>query len=111
MGGISVGQVILTQFPFSDLSSKKVRPCLVIGLAEFDDMVVCQVTSKRFGSKNAVPFSTTDFRIGSIVVDSFIRPDKIATLDQSMAYQKLGVLHAPKLNEVRRVLESIFGLC
>lgn len=83
---------------------------MIVGLAEFDDMVVCQITSKRFGSRIAVPLSTADFKTGSIIVDSFIRPDKLATLDVKMVYQTLGQLGSAKLDEVKRRLDTIFTL-
>lgn len=110
MGSLSIGQVVLARFPFSDLSNQKLRPCLVIGLAEFNDILLCQITSKRYGSKRAVTLATKDFSKGSIVVDSFIRPDKIATLDRSMIVQKLGTLNAAKLSEVKKALQKVLKI-
>lgn len=110
MGSISIGQVVLARFPFSDLSNQKLRPCLVIGLAEFDDILLCQITSKRYDSKRALTLAAEDFSKGSIVVDSFIRPDKIATLDQKMIAQKLGVLKAAKLKEVKSALKKVLEI-
>ncbi len=110
MGSLSIGQVVLSLFPFSDLSNQKLRPCLVIGLAEFNDILLCQITSKRYGSKRAVSLATKDFSKGLIVVDSFIRPDKIATLDQEMIVQKLGVLKIAKLSEVKASLKKVLEI-
>lgn len=110
MDGLSIGQVVLARFPFSDLSNQKLRPCLVIGLAEFNDILLCQITSKRYGSKSAVSLKAKDFSKGSIVVDSFIRPDKIATLDKYMILQKLGVLKTTKLSEVKVALQKVLEI-
>ena len=110
MGSLSIGQVVLARFPFSDLSNQKLRPCLVIGLAEFNDILLCQITSKRYGSKRAVSLVVKDFSKGSIVTDSFIRPDKIATLDQAMIVQKLGVLKTAKLAEVKVALQKVLEI-
>ncbi len=41
----------------------------------------------------------------SIVVDSFIRPDKIATLDKAMIQQILGNISYEKLQEVKLKLK------
>lgn len=110
MGSLSIGQVVLSRFPFSDLTSQKLRPCLVIGLAEFEDVILCQITSKPYGSKRAVALANKDFRSGSIVVDSFIRPDKIATLDANMLVRKLGDLKEVKLLEVKSALKKVLEI-
>jgi len=54
MGSLSIGQVVLVAFPFSDLTASKLRPCLVIGLVEFNDVLLCQTTSKDYGSRRAI---------------------------------------------------------
>ncbi len=105
MEDLSIGQIVLATFPFSDLKSKKLRPCLVIGIAEFNDIVLCQITSNRYGSLRAVPLNKADFTQGSIVTDSFIRPDKIATLDKSMVRSVLGTVTEDKLGEVKLKLK------
>ncbi len=110
MGSLSIGQVVLARFPFSDLTSKKLRPCLVIGLAEFEDIILCQITSKPYGSKRAIALTKKDFSSGSIVVDSFIRPDKIATLDLGMITKKLGDIKKSKLSEVKVALKKVLEI-
>ena len=110
MGRLPAGTVILAQFPFSDLSSKKVRPCIVLAEAEFNDYVVCQITSSAYKSKRAVQISTSDFDTGSIIRKSYARPDKIVTLDQSMIYRELGVLNRAKYGEIKQKINEILQL-
>ena len=110
MESLSVGQVVLAIFPFSDLASKKLRPCLIIGLAEFNDVALCQITSNRYESKRAVSLNNSDFLEGSIAVNSYIRPDKIATLDQKMTKQVLGKLKATKLVEIKNGLKEFLEI-
>jgi mRNA interferase MazF len=107
---LSIGQVVLATFPFSDLTATKLRPCLVVGVAEFDDVVLCQITSKRYQSERAVALLRSDFAKGSIVADSFIRPDKIATLDKSMIKEVLGNLSVDKLGEVKFRLKDFLEI-
>lgn len=110
MEKLSIGQVVLASFPFSDLTSNKLRPCLVIGIAEFNDVALCQITSKQYQSRRALSLLQSDFVQGSIVTDSFIRPDKIATLDRAMIKQVLGTIHARKLEEVKQGLKSFLDI-
>ena len=44
------------------------------------------------------------------MVDSFIRPDKIATLDKTMIKQVLGELSTTKLDEVKRNLKAFLEI-
>ena|ERR1035438_1129907 len=110
MESLSIGQVVLAAFPFSDLSSAKLRPYLVIGLADFNDVLLCQITSRQYGSRKAIKLIRNDFSEGSIAVDSFIRPDKIATLDISRIKRSLGTIDDRKLLEVKQRLKSIFEI-
>ncbi len=110
MASLSNGQVVLAAFPFSDLSSSKLRPCLVIGVAEFDDIVLCQITSNRYASRRAIALKQDDFSQGSIALDSFIRPNKIATLDIGMVKRVLGKLTESKLNEVKLGLKDFLQI-
>jgi mRNA interferase MazF len=41
----AAGSVVLVRFPFSDLSSTKLRPAIIMASAGKDDFVLCQVTS------------------------------------------------------------------
>jgi mRNA-degrading endonuclease toxin of MazEF toxin-antitoxin module len=48
--------------------------------------------------------------VGSIVINSFIRPDKIATLDKAKIKRELGVITEAKLNEVKEKLKIILEI-
>ena len=110
MESLSIGQVVLATFPFSDLTTTKLRPCLVVGLAEFNDVLLCQITSKNYGSRRAISLTKNDFIQGEIIRDSFVRPDKIATSHMSRIKSTLGTINKPKLNEVKRSIKRIMEI-
>ncbi len=110
MEKLSIGQVVLATFPFSNLESSKVRPCLIVGIAEFEDIALCQITSKRYHSRTALELTNKDFRSGSIIINSFIRPNKIATLDKVMIKRVLGTLSNSKLSEVKLRLKDFLEI-
>lgn len=110
MESLSIGRVVLATFPFSDLSATKLRPCLVIGVADFNDLLLCQITSKNYGSRKAISLRQGDFSQGSLAVNSFIRPDKITTLDSGRIKRTLGTINDVKLNEVKQNLKSILEI-
>ena len=49
------GLVVVLRFPFSDLSSSKFRPAVVLAHAGSADWVLCQVTSNPYGDPEALP--------------------------------------------------------
>jgi mRNA interferase MazF len=108
MGKFAVGQVVASTFPFSDLSSQKLRPALVVAMGDFGDIILCQITSKAYSSSNPVQLAAADFAEGDLPVDSFIRPDKLFTADPSMIGKVYGMLEDAKLQQVLTALRKLF---
>lgn len=84
MGALAIGQVVLVPFPFSDLSSAKMRPAIVLANAGRDDWILCQVTSNPYGDTKAVTLTDKDFKSGSLRVTSYARPGKLFTANESL---------------------------
>ena len=49
MGKFVKGDIVVIPFPFSDLSSSKRRPALVLAGLKGNDIILCQITSKPSG--------------------------------------------------------------
>ena len=75
----SEGSVILIRFPFSDLSSAKLRPAVVLASVGRDDRILCQVTSNPYADPTAVEINEKDFETGSLKRVSYARPGKLFT--------------------------------
>jgi len=104
---LSVGSVVLVTFPLSNLKGQKIRPALVLAQVEFDNLILCQITSKPYSSKTAVQIESADFSKGGLPIVSFVRPDKLFTADQSIIQGTAGKLTEEKkkmiLVKVRRL--------
>ena len=110
MGFATIGSVVLIKFPYSNFKSYKLRPALVVGLAEMGDLIVCQITSNAAISKLAVGISDSDFKSGRLPAKSFIRPDKLFTISGSLVATKIGVV-GPKVSDSVKVrLGKILGI-
>lgn len=110
MGELAVGSVVLTLFPYSDFSRYKKRPALVIGLAEFGNVILCQITSSKTASKRAVRLVESGFNEGGLPTTSYIRPDKIFTVDRSIVVRQLGQLTDELLEQILDKIRQLFTI-
>lgn len=101
------GDVVIVPFPFSDLSSSKRRPALVIANLPGEDIILCQVTSKLLKDEFAIALFDGDFISGSLKQDSNIRPNRIFTASKSIIRYKAGSVNSGKLSEVRNKIVSL----
>ena len=101
------GDVIVLPFPFTDLSSAKRRPAVVLADIKGNDYIMLQITSKNVKDSYAISLSATDFKSGSLKTDSNVRPNKIFTLDSQLILYKIGHLTDQKLNEC---IESVCNI-
>jgi len=107
MEKFTVGSVVLVSFPFSNLKGKKNRPALILALVEFDNLILCQITSKPYTSKTAISIEDTDFTKGGLPLKSFVRPDKLFTADMTIVKGKVGELTSSKR---RTILQNVCNL-
>jgi mRNA interferase MazF len=103
------GSIVLTRFPFSDLSGDKRRPALVISRDNNrrPDLVVCFITSvPRAGPDMA---SIEASRVTGLKVPSVVRFDKIATVERSIISGKLGDAASSWLSAQQSAFFGVFG--
>ena len=84
------GDVVVVPFPFSDLSSAKRRPALVLSSTPGGDVILCQITSKLSTNGFAVRVSIEDAGKCGLERESFIRPNKVFTASRNLILYKLG---------------------
>lgn len=108
MGSFEKGEIVLVPFPFTDLSSTKIRPCLILSNQLRDDIILCQITSKQARDEYCIELTSTETLVGSLSIDSFIRCNMIFTASNSMIHKKLCRLSTRKYNEVvNKIIEII----
>jgi mRNA interferase MazF len=107
MGPPAIGDVVLIPFPYSDLSQAKRRPALVLADVGMGDFVLCQITSKSYADRLAIPLSESDFVEGGLKRQSFVRIGKLFTANFSIMSGAAGRLNRVKMSEVLDVLVDI----
>jgi len=108
MGKFAVGEIVLVSFPFSNLQGQKIRPALVVAKVEFDNVTLCQITSKPYSSKSSVRIDHSSFTTGKLPVVSYVRPDKLFTTDSSIIRNSAGRLTTAKINIILKSIRALF---
>lgn len=92
------GTIVLTKFPFTDLSSSKRRPALIISKVsnEKPDVIVAFISSVIPGRLSETDFvldtNHKDFPGTGLRKKSVFKMDKLATLDKTIFSGELGNL-------------------
>ncbi|GAB4396232.1 MAG: type II toxin-antitoxin system PemK/MazF family toxin [Anaerolineales bacterium] len=102
------GDVVVVPFPFSDLSTSKKRPAVVVATLTSDDVILCQITSKTIRDRYAISLAHADFKTGTLHQDSNIRPNRLFTADSNIILYRAGELTPDKLHEIiAKIIEII----
>ncbi len=94
MGAFTTRQVIVLPFPYSDLSTRKLRPALILADTGRGDWVLCQITSNPYADSSAVELTQEAFASGSLQRVSYARPNKLFTAHESLFSGIVGNLTA-----------------
>ena len=113
---IQQGDIVLISYPFTNLSSTKVRPALVVSSSEFNSFnkeAVCVFITSRYYdtpfdlqvNQNSDGFERTGLRQRSTV-----RVGKIATLHLDLVKRHLGSTPPVLMKEVKKILNFLLHL-
>ena len=109
MGAFVKGDVVVTLFPFSDLSGAKKRPALVVATLSGDDIILCQITSQTAADSYAVAIADHDFVRGGLRQASNIRPNRLFTAESGIIQYRAGTLSQAKMQTVLDKLIQILN--
>jgi mRNA interferase MazF len=109
MGKPVAGDVVVLPFPQTNLQTGKRRPALVVADLPGDDLILCQITSQLRSDGFSIPLSQADFQSGRLVQDSYIRPQRLFTVEKSVILYTGGQVTAPKLQDVKARLRQLFA--
>jgi mRNA interferase MazF len=102
------GDIVLVPVPFTDLSSRKRRPVVILSADPYNaaapDVIVVAMTSNPAQTPWAFPITTSDLRAGRLNRPGMIRVDKIYTLAQSLIVNRFGTVSVAMLDRIRETL-------
>jgi len=102
------GEVVVIPFPRTDVSGGKRRPALVIEDLPGADLILCQITSRAHHDAFSVPLDSSDFDRGQLGQQSFIRPQRLFTLEHRIILHSVGKVTAEKFDEVFKRVRELF---
>ena len=102
------GDVVVVPFPFSDLSTVKRRPALVVAAPGGDDVILCQITSQQVRDRYAVGITELDFAEGTLHKPSNIRPNRLFSASVDLILYRAGRLNDQAVTSViNRIIEIL----
>lgn len=105
------GDVVLVPFPFTDLTSAKTRPAVVVSLSHYEketrNIIVAMITS--ISCTTVYDYKLRDWQSAKLLTASWVRI-KLATLDVEVVRYKTGKLSDLDLAEVERRIQATLGL-
>lgn len=109
MPSYSKHAVVLVRYPFSDLSSSKVRPAVVVNASHpSQDLLIAPLTSK---TDSLLPgeFALTQWRAAGLNVRTAVKRG-LYTIHESLVIKKIGTLVTTDAEQLEQSLRSWLGL-
>ena len=105
------GDIVLIPIPFTDLSSQKRRPVVVISNDAYNrktnDLIVVAMTSNPEGVDYSFTVTSSDLEKGTLNRPGKVRVDRIYTLSQSIVVKTFGRVNAATLDRIRKTLQDL----
>ena len=106
MPGIMYNQreIVLVPFPYSNLSSFKRRPVLIVSNNDynkkFQDILVAVITSNLYKDEYSVSINNEDLELGMLPEQSIIKCHKLFTIEQRQVLKRFSILNETKFDEI-----------
>ena len=106
------GDIVSVKFPFTDLSSAKLRPALIVSNAIIDntgDVVIVMITSQQREDGLNLPITENDIDV-KLPKQSYVRCHRLATIDMGIVESKIGEITISFLNQIASEVKSIIDI-
>lgn len=108
------GDIVLVSFPFTDLSSVKVRPAVIISRdPQLDDVIIAfisSVTENPRASEILLENKNPDFITTGLKKTSVFKMDKLLTIASILIIRKLGCIFSSFQNRLDQALKTALNL-
>ena len=107
------GDILLVPIPFTDLSSQKRRPVIVVSNNSYNqkttDLVVVAMTSNPVETDYSFTLTSDDLEKGMLNHPGKVRVDKIYTISKSVVVKSFGRVNGKVMERIRGELQSLMA--
>lgn len=108
----SFGDVLLVPFPFTDQSTVKKRPAIVISSTLYNerhiDIILIAVTSQTRATSYSDNLAVQNWQQAGLLKPSVIKPI-VMTVQSSLILRKLGTITRPEQQALQQLIGEITG--
>lgn len=110
MTNYNYGDVVLVPFPFTDQTTTKKRPSVIVSSPDYQrqrsDLVLIAVTSQANPANSFGEMTITEWKAAGLIKPSIIKP-VLTTIDKMLIIKKLGQLQEVDIQALRNILQVI----
>lgn len=103
--------IVLLPFPFTDLTSSKKRPALIVSPKQYNsqfDVIVAFITSKMDLDYREGDYRILNWEKANLPKPSMLRM-KLATIDKAIILKQLGVLVSEDRENFTKIIQDFFS--
>ena len=104
-------EIILLNFPFSNLKQSKVRPAVIISNDKYnkksDDVVVVPLTSNLQQTDYDMLITNKNLEKGNLIVDSRVKIDRIFSIDKRLVKMNVGKIDKQTFSKIKTILSGL----
>ena len=110
MEGFVAGDVVIVDYPYTDMSQTKRRPALIVYVIDgTTNIVTCQITSQSRSDSFSITLTQDDFATGGLVQPvSTIRPNYLFTFNTDLVVRTVGRIASERFEVVRTALIALW---
>ena len=115
MNNLKKGDIVLVPFPFTDLSTSKLRPALVLYTNQSNqDITLCFISSQGLSNIQDDEFilniTDSEFSKTGLKAVSKVRVTRIVTLERQLITRKLGQITIEQIEQLNKKMIQAFQL-
>lgn len=106
------GDIILVPFPFTDLTTTKKRPAVIVSSEKYNigrpDLIIMAITSRLHQVDKLGERLVSDWQNAGLIKPSIFKPI-LATIENTLVLKQLGSLQSEDLHPLSLILQDILG--